>query len=315
MALLCEYVLTPDVFDTRFYPHEEVGTARLEYLKDIFLEEALLRNLRDGEWLAVFRNHDRPWHRRGMELLKKMVNQNRLRLADAALPVAPASDVDWCLEALASHIIDPMTGVISTAQVVDEVGADPILGRLDRLGSSPCWTCRSTSVRLARCLGNYETQLRLIMHTANSVMFIDPHLDPTQGRYFDVLPILLLAQNRQPMPLVEIHRVVYVGSGRNRQLIDPVEWENRFREAWGNDLSATGLPVEVFIWDDHHDRYLITDLVGIEMGNGYDTSTNPKDITTWSRISRKDRDDIQREFDPACNRHVLRHRFTVPQGL
>ena len=94
-----------------------------------------------------------------------------------------------------------------------------------------------------------------------------------------------------------------------------MEWENRFRNGWSNDLAAAGLPVEVFIWDDHHDRYLITDLVGIEMGNGYDTSTNPKDITTWSRISRKDRDDIQREFDPACNRHVLRHRFTVPQGL
>lgn len=312
MVLLSEYALTPDVFDTRFYPHEEVGTARLEYLKDVFLEEALLRNLRAGEWLAVFRNRERPWHRRGTELLKKMVKQNRLRLADAALPGAPASDVDWCLEALASHKIDPITGVISTAQVVDEVGTDPILGRLDRLGSSQCWTSRSASVRLARCHGDYEAQLRLIMHTANSVMFIDPHLDPTQRRYSDVLPILLLAQGRHPIPLIEIHRVVYVGSGRNRQLIDPSEWESRFRNAWGNDLAAAGLQAEIFIWDDHHDRYLITDLIGIEMGNGYDTTSNPNDITTWSRLGRATRDDIQREFDPAANRHALRHCFTVP---
>ena len=33
---------------------------------------------------------------------------------------------------------------------------------------------------------------------------------------------------------------------------------------------------------------------------------------SWSRVGRKDRDDIQREFDPACNRHTLRHRFSVP---
>jgi hypothetical protein len=312
MALLCEYALTPDVFDTRFYRHEEVGTARLEYLKDVFLEEALLRNLRAGEWLAVFRNHERPWHRRGTELLKKMIKQNRLRLAVAALPAVPESDVDWCLEALASHKIDPMTGVISTAQVVDAVGAKPILGRLDRLSNSPCWTSRSASVRLARCHGDYKAQLRLIMQSANSIMLIDPHLDPTQRRYSAVLPILLLAQGRHPTPLIEIHRVMYIGAGPKRHFINPVEWENRFREAWGNDFATSGLKADIFIWDEHHDRYLITDLIGIEMGNGYDTTTNPNDITTWSRLGRGTRDDIQREFDPAANRHKLHHRFTVP---
>lgn len=312
MALLCEYAITPDVFDTRFYAHEEVGTARLEYLKDVFLEEALVRNLRTGEWLAIFRNHERPWHRRGMELLKKLVKQNRLRLAGAELPSTPASDVEWCQEAFASHRNDPMAGVISTAQVTEAVGADPLLGRIDRLGSSPCWTSRTSSVRLARCRGEYENQLRLIMQTANSVMFIDPHIDPGQRRYSDMLPILLLAQGRRPVPLIEIHRVVYTGSGPGREILNPVEWENRFRNTWGNDLAAAGLQVEIFIWDDHHDRYLITDLIGIGMGNGFDSTTNPNAITTWSRLGRTTRDDIQREFDPVCKRHTLRHRFHVP---
>lgn len=312
MGLLSEYAVTPDVFDTRFYPHEDVTAARLEHLKEVFLEEGLLRNLRNGEWLDVFRNDDRPWHRRGTELLQKMFNQNRLRLAGAALPTVPSTDVDWCREALASHQIDSMKGVISTAQVADEVGGNPILGRIERLTSSPCWTCRSPSVRPVRCLHNYEEQLQLIMRSANSIMLIDPHLDPSQRRYGDVLPLLLLAQDRRPLPLIEIHRVMYVGSNRSRQFVDSVEWENRFRDSWGTDLAAAGLKVEVFIWDDHHDRYLITDLIGIEMGNGYDTTTNPNAITTWSRIDRKDRDDIQREFDPACNRHTLRHQFTVP---
>jgi len=313
MGLLSEYAVTPDVFDTSFYRHEDAAGARLEYLKDVFLEESLLRNLRNGEWLAVFRNNDRPWHRRGAELLQKMVKQNRLCLAGEALDDAPISDADWCREALASHQqINPLTGIISTGQVVDEVGGYPILARIEQLASSPCWTCRSPSVRPVRCFHDYEEQLRMIMCSANSVMLIDPHLDPSQRRYGDVLPLLLLAQDRRPLPLIEIHRVMYVGSGRRRQFVDSVEWENRFRDAWGNDLAAAGLRVEVFIWDDHHDRYLITDLIGIEMGNGYDTTTNPNAITTWSRIGRKDRDDIQREFDPACNRHALRHRFIVP---
>jgi hypothetical protein len=60
-----------------------------------------------------------------------------------------------------------------------------------------------------------------------------------------------------------------------------------------------------------HDRYLITNLVGILIPNGFDVTNNPRDVTTWSRIGRKERDDIQREFDPASNRHRLRHRFTL----
>ncbi len=312
MALLYEYALTPDVFDISSYSHEDVGTARLEHLKEVFLQEALLRNLRAGEWLSLFRNNDRPWHKRGIELLKKMSKQNRIRLVEKALQSAPASDADWCREALASHKIRPLTGVISTAPVVDDVSPDPIVARIERLGSAPCWTGRGPSARLARCHADYENHLRLIMTCANSVMLIDPHLDPSQGRYGDVLPLLLLAQGRQPVPLIEIHRVMYVGSGRSRQFIDAVEWEKRFRDAWSHGLSAGGLKAEIFIWDDHHDRYLITDLIGIEMGNGYDTTNNPNDITTWSRISRKDRDDIQREFDPSCNRHTLKHRFFIP---
>ena len=49
------------------------------------------------------------------------------------------------------------------------------------------------------------------------------------------------------------------------------------------------------------------------MGNGFDTSRNPRDITTWNRLGRAQHDDIQREFDPASQRHTLRHRFRVPQ--
>lgn len=312
MTLLCEYAVTPDIFDSSCYPHEEVGTARIDYLKDVFLEEALLRNLRAGEWLSFFRSNKRPWHRQGMELLKKMVKQNRLHLAEKVLPTVPSNDTDWCREALASHRSSPLTGVISTAQVINDVEPDQILGRIDRLGSCPCWTRRGPSVRLVRCHAGYEDNLRLIMNCANSVMLIDPHLDPSQTRYGSVLPLLLLARGRRPLPLIEIHRVMYIGSGPNRQFIDSMDWENRFRNAWGNDLSAAGLQVEIFIWDDHHDRYLITDLIGIGMGNGYDTSNNPNDITTWNRISRKTRDDIQREFDPACKRHTLRYRFVIP---
>jgi hypothetical protein len=312
MPLLCEYFVTHDVFDVSSYTNEEEGSARLEYLKDVFLQEALLRNLRAGEWLSVFKNCDRSWHRRGKELIKKMVKQNRLRLAEKVLSLVPANDVDWCREALASHRACPMNGIITTAQVTNEVGNNQILGRIDRLGSSSFWNCRSVSAHITRNYSNYEQQLQLIMNCSNSVMFIDPHLDPSIRRYNDVLSLILLAKDREILPKIEIHRVVYRGSGRERQLLNSIEWESCFRRAWEKELSLNDMQVEIFVWDDFHDRYLITDLIGIGMGNGFDTTTNHCDMTTWYRMGRKERDDIQREFDSANNYHELKHQFTIP---
>ena len=72
-----------------------------------------------------------------------------------------------------------------------------------------------------------------------------------------------------------------------------------------------GTVATVYFWDDMHDRYLISDIVGVQMPNGFDTTTAPNSITTWSRLSCNARDDIQREFDPATGRHKLHYTFIV----
>jgi hypothetical protein len=59
------------------------------------------------------------------------------------------------------------------------------------------------------------------------------------------------------------------------------------------------------------ETYLISELVGIGMQNGFDT-TAAATKTTWHRLGREDRDDIQREFHPAGRIHHLRQRFTIP---
>ena len=71
MALLAEYALTPDVFDLTSYSTDEVCGLHLQSIKDVLLHEALVRNLRNGEWATLFSGNYRPWHRRGKELLKK----------------------------------------------------------------------------------------------------------------------------------------------------------------------------------------------------------------------------------------------------
>lgn len=312
MSLLAEYALTPDVFDSTSYANDEVGDIRLQHLKEVLLHEGLVRDLRDGQWFSLFSLNNRPWHLRGKELLKKLKQQGRLQRHSPSLPSKPETDEEWCKEALSSHGNSPLSGIIVTCRVKNSFSGEPLVAAIDRLTGAPWWCVRDSSVRLIRNRSAYEGILRPVLQYANHIMFIDRNLDPSRTQYREFAEILRRVAGRRPSPVIEIHRVCYSGSGPNRNIIDNQEWESRFTYAWATILSSIGVSVEVFIWDHFHDRYLISDLIGISVPNGFDTTTNQTDMTTWSRLKRQDRDDVQKEFDPATNRHKILYRFKLP---
>jgi hypothetical protein len=146
-------------------------------------------------------------------------------------------------------------------------------------------------------------------------MFIDPHLDPSRARYGSFIEILRALQRPRIQPKIEVHRVCYEGSGPSRTIFTGAgraTLEQRFRDAWTAPLGAAGLTVTVFVWPDFHDRYLITDLVGINLNNGFDTGSRTDEKTTWNRLGRKAADDVQREFDSAAAATKPHYDFTVP---
>jgi hypothetical protein len=313
MALLSEYALTPDVFDLTSYCSDEVCALHLQNVKEILLQEGLVRNLRNGEWAKIFSADSRPWHRRGKELLTKLVSQSRLIPHPPRGSAAPISDTDWCDEALISHEAEPFDGIIVTKRIAATYKGQPLVAQIDRLSATPWWTSRSCSLRLRRAITEYQKALDLVLRHANSIMFIDPHLDPSQGHYRDFGRLLSVAKDRSPAPLIEVHRVCYRGSGQTRQILTCSEIEIAFRNALSAPLQAAGLHIDVFIWDDFHDRYLISNLVGIGLPNGFDTTSDTRNVTTWTRLGREDRDDVQREFDRSSVRHkLIAPPFRVP---
>lgn len=76
---------------------------------------------------------------------------------------------------------------------------------------------------------------------------------------------------------------------------------------WVNAEQATKSP-EHFTTEARSSNF-ITDLLGIHLGNGFDTSNNLRARITWSRMSAKDRDEIQRNVDPSSNTNILKHHF------
>lgn len=315
MPLLADYAITPDVFDVTSHAGEEVCAARLETIREAMLTEGIVRDLRAGEWRLLFRSDDRPWHRRGRELVKKLSQQGRLIRHRPGLSVAPNDDQGWCAEALASHANCPLTGgVIVTGPVKQAYAGQPLVSTIDRLSSSSWWAARGSSVKLQRTTADYLKQLETVLRCSNSILFIDPHLDPARRGYGDFGVLLGGAGKRRPAPKIEIHRVCYEGSGPGRHFPlrdDSSYFEHRFRDELAKPLSAAGLRAEVYIWDDFHDRFLISNLVGILLPNGFDTGGAYTE-TRWTRLGRTDRDGVQREFDPASRPHKLHGRFTIP---
>jgi len=207
MGLLAEYALTPDVFDSTSYSSDEVCDLRLQVLKDKLLSSGLVRNLRDGEWAKQFLENHRPWHRRSKELLKKLVTQKRIVPSIAARTNPPNTDVEWCKEALASHNIIGLDGIITSNDIAAEYSANTLVASVEKLSGAPWWAGQNQSMRVGRNFEDYLQALNLVLRHANSIMFIDPHIDLVLPRYKDFISLLQAAGNRLPRPQIEIHRV------------------------------------------------------------------------------------------------------------
>ena len=314
MPLLADYGITPDVFDVASYTNEEVCGLYIKMIREPMLTEGLVRDLRDGEWRRLFTNDTRIWHHWGKELIKKLTTQGRLIQFPPALPDPPPDDQGWCAEALATHNDRAFTGgIIVTEPVKSTYPNEPLVARIDRLGNAQWWAARSPSVTLTRTFADYEKHLDPVLRCSNSILFIDPHLDPTKSQYREIGALLALAGDRRTQaPKIEIHRVCYEGSGPARQFKNDGYFKLQFHNGLAEPLRVAGLQAEIFIWDEFHDRYLISNLIGISLPNGFDTTQNPNAVTRWTRLGRGDRDDVQREFDVASRRHKLRCRFTIP---
>ena len=309
--MLKEYSLIPDIFDHAQYSNEGICSLQLNHIKCLVMHEGLASNLCDGEWSKYLTANTNRFHKTAIELIKAIRKESRLTKRIQSGKIIPTADIDWAREALSSHVSNSVDGILVSASNSQNFHKQKIISSIEALDRCDWWNNRSESVRLLRRTIDYLNVLDLLLKNANSLMFIDPHLDITRPGYYEFHEILSAAErsNHNLNPKIEIHRVCYIGSGPNRRVVPPQEWEKSFNRVLSSILEPKELKVEVFIWDDFHDRYLISNLIGISIPNGYDVTTNPNDVTTWTRLGRTNADDIQREFDPASKRPM--HRFII----
>jgi hypothetical protein len=303
--MLREYVLTPDIFDASCYSNQKICRPLFKNILDPLLQEGIVRNLRDGEWIDYVNDETFSLYPMAKYFLEQLILKKRLRRFPKTSENAPQNYRDWCGEALKTNDED-LDGIIVSEEIYKDkkFKNQGKIGSIEQLHLRSWWRDRSSSLRVSRNIEAYSAKLKLILKQATHLMFIDPNIDPRKGNYRDFYKLLIAAKRSDIPPLIQIYR-------KNDSATDIKLWEKIFRESLADKLLQAGLKAEVFIWDEFHDRYLITNLIGINLPYGFDTTTKPNAKTTWCRLGEKDREEVQKEFDPNAYHHQLKHRFLI----
>jgi hypothetical protein len=309
--MFVEYALVPDIFDASSYQPPELGALCLQMLRPIALDEALVRDLRGGEWGQYIqdwlRNAPTTCHPKAKELLKKIKVQKRLRSVAFCSPNKPQCHADWCEEAIDSCSHEELAGIVASEALARQYRQNPIVTSIDKLSNDDWMKKRSATVELRKQSSDYLRHLKLLLNHANSILFIDPYLDPIDPKYQEFHFFLDEAAKRTDLtPQIEIHVAT---KGSDREGLGLSEWRTRFQTLSGS--ATTDLDIEIFLWKYFHDRYIISDMGGIGLSNGLDVIPDPNATATWSRLSRDLRDSVQSNFSENSAKYQLLHRFSL----
>ncbi len=237
--MLDEYAIIPDVFDKAAYSNEAFIEMCLPHLKEPLFHEALVRDLCDGGWGSLCMKHSGQLHRLCKEIIRKLYHNNRLHRIPQMNETAPVSAIDWCREALSTASKNSLTGIIASQNTKNEFEQGEIAS-IEKLTSTPWWQNRSPSVTVDRKTVEYLRVLHRVLMQANSIMFIDPNLDPSSHSYREFDQLLAPLAHRNPKPTIEIHRSFCKGDGSGRTFPTEGEWKASFAML-GKALQAKGL--------------------------------------------------------------------------
>lgn len=291
MKLLPEFALIHDIFEGS---PAEVRFA-VAYLHKTLLSDGLVRNLRNGAWGQMLREQAKDktlaWSVRKLitELLEALRKDKRLLPSPPCASALPESAIEWCQEALASHRADPLDAIIAGTITAQTCGSETVRS-LDELPDRSGDLEPARSLRVRHQTADYLRHLHGVLAHARRVCFIDPYLG--ESNYSEFPNIVLAMRNRSSPPEIELHRAQKYGGAVIRK---ESEWREKFRD-WDVQFSAARQRVKIFIWGKFHNRYLLSDLVSLQVGGGFHTSKDVSAVDHWTRLSREDSIDLDGKF-------------------
>lgn len=315
--MINEYVLLPCIFDpNRFDFDNEKTNKRIcrfhfkNLLRTLLDEGAIVRDLCDGKWSQCFIKPPAKDPDAKRYFLKKLKKEKRLFAAPATQNSSPESYIDWAREALSSHKQDAVSGIIASPltqkKLIDEgtiaSGDKSVIAPIEELDETNWWKNRF-SFGVQRTTNDYLKHLNLILYRAKSIMFIDPYFDPLKPEYQAFNLILQKLKRPQGKIRIEVHLFCDFKDGTEQ-----VYQDSYYREL-GQVIKQYQLKVKFFLWKGKfHDRYIISNLVGIMSGHSFSIGEQE---TTWTRLDGTRTTDIGNEFAESSKKYGKPFTFTI----
>lgn len=304
--MLASFAVGPGALDNTRATSPNAFDSGVGCLNDLCQAEGVFLDMRDGAWgLAL----ERASHT-AREFWAFAQGRRRLIRVAPALPSEPDNDEEWLWEAQALHPNHSCRAIIAHDGLATQYGDTPVVVSIERLNSAAWWRERSPSMEVPRSTSAYLKVLGLVLRHANLLMFIDANIDPCARNYDEFPQLLLAAGTSHSRPSVQIHRASW-RRRRGENVVQPLaQWVEDFA-AWGHRLARAGRRADVFLWEDVHDRYLVSDMVAINLPYGFDVGRGSAPPTTWSRLGRKDQERLQREYEPGCRLRRFVNQFSI----
>lgn len=297
-----EYAITPEVFEPSFLTGNGASSVILIQLFRGICENGMISDLHKSEWSRVVARciGEAPSQKTKtdlMKLLSVLKDRNRL-VRHPKRATNPNDDLEWLELAREAHNRAPLDAILLTPELLDRSGVnDGILVDISDALDLPAWLGRRRSETIKQREEDYRGLLPKILRHAKRLYLIDPFFRPDRRQWTDTIEIcasLLGQRGFEPLQgIIEIH----TGDPSNRR--SPADefaaWDSWKRKHFAPNYRHT---LSVAMWkrfDDGervHDRFLITDQVGLSIAGGLDCVRpafgTPSD-TIWTLMDEKDR--------------------------
>jgi len=318
--MLREFAFSPDVFfpdafgvkgaNGEFIAADNHGHLALAALWKGIERFGVIRDLAGGVWGKTLDARRENLHVRSRELLKWLRLDGRIVSAAAHSASAPTNEIEWLVEALASHKADPVIaqffGTDDFCRSLRAADFQQLPKGISKIPFCSPFSGGGCSIKVERNVAAYISALRPLIKYSRSLMFIDPYLDLQAANYQDFLNLLKEIASVNPDVEIELHR--QIKPAHSGQLRSADNWKQSFEQVLTAEPVLENLNIKVFIWDEFHDRYLVSNLMGISIPYGFDT-TKKAEATRWSMLSPQDANDVREEFtegDPQFRRKLQR---------
>ena len=288
--MIGEFAILPRALRENSYPDPDLARVCLQRLYDCIRNEAVARNLA-GKWAESVRSQS-GLHPCAREILEHLAKVGRLVPDQMTFPRVPGCDLEWLDAALNSHNKSPLDLIVTRGREPKDPPLPAVASDIKDLDRS-IWSRNSSgAIRVEPTMDGYLKSLSQIAKLSRRLVIIDPFLNPEERNYAE-FPRLLIK-------LIELNRGLFIeihvkDNGSKHARIKPFEDALRTIK-WNGEF-------QLHVWDKFHDRYVISNLVGISMQRGLEFGGSKKgELLVWNRLTSEIREQKLKDVDPTLQK-------------